>query len=175
MMAITKQFIVDRCKLDPQVKDGSKADAAVKNCVYEAACHVTEACPSRAAKLVCVGEHQLHFFFFDKIGRWELVLTEGIMAIEEGETKNDLGSGNGDLCPSLMPTGIANSGHEVGVFGEVRKCLQQKNSVGFANLEMNETFLTKKRVCDVHECIQYVHDAYVHAYTHNIPKQSIHE
>jgi hypothetical protein len=25
-----------------------------------------------------------------------------------------------------MPTGIANSGHEVGVFGEVRKFLQQK-------------------------------------------------
>jgi len=42
--------------------------------------------------------------------------------LEEGEERGS----NGDLCPSLMPTGKANSGHEVGVFGEVRKFLQQK-------------------------------------------------
>lgn len=52
-----------------------------------------------------------------------MVFAEG-MEIEEGETNDDLGSGNGNLCPSLLSTGaIANSGHKMGVFDEVCKCL----------------------------------------------------
>jgi hypothetical protein len=63
-----------------------------------------------------------------------MVFAEGL-DIDQGQTNDDLGSGNGDFCPSLMPTGaIANSGHEMGVFDEVRKWF--KNSVGFANLRI---------------------------------------
>jgi len=75
--------------------------------------------------------HTVFFFLFFLSGGGLRYFEEG-MEFEQGETNNDLGSNpnrNGDLCPSLMPTGAkANSGHEVGVFGEVRKCFTEEFS-----------------------------------------------